>query len=242
MIKIKKINYGVDAPKVIRSLFLIGIFLLCCSLFLDENLFPPLSNILSKSSLFPGITFTITGTLMILYAKFGKFKHRDRILNLHNWKGNEQVLDVGTGLGLLMIGAAKKLTTGKSFGIDIFNTYDLSNNSIEQTKINVELESVESKVEILKESILETSFKDNSFDVIVSNLCLHNLYKKEERKKGCIEIHRILKTNGKAIISDFKNTKDYIDTFKELGMEVKDEGIYFFDTFPPLRIIVATKK
>jgi arsenite methyltransferase len=242
MIQNKKINYGIDAPKVIRNLFLIGLLLLCVSFFLDQNSFPPISTFLNKSSLFPGITFIITGLLMITYAKFGKFKHRDRILNLHDWKGNEQVLDVGTGLGLLMIGVAKKLTTGKSVGIDIFNTYDLSNNSIEQTKVNVELENVENRVEILKENILKTTFKDNSFDVILSNLCLHNLYKIEERKKGCIEIYRILKPNGKVIISDFKHTNDYIKTFKELGMEVKNEGTHFFDTFPPLTILVATKK
>lgn len=35
------------------------------------------------------------------------------------WLEDESVLGVGTGLGLLMIGAAKKLTTGKSYGIDI---------------------------------------------------------------------------------------------------------------------------
>ena len=27
--------------------------------------------------------------LMVVYAKIGKFHHRDRMLNLVNWKGNE---------------------------------------------------------------------------------------------------------------------------------------------------------
>ena len=85
------------------------------------------------------------------------------------WLEDESVLGVVTGLGLLMFGAAKKLTTGKSYGIDIFNTYDLSNNSIEQTKINAELENVSQKIDILKENILKTNFSDSSFDVIVSN-------------------------------------------------------------------------
>ena len=179
---------------------------------------------------------------MIAYSKFGKFKHRDRILNLHKWTGNENVLDVGTGLGLLMIGAAKKIKQGKSYGIDIFNKYDLSDNTIEQTKINFELENVSGNTEVISENILKTSFNDNYFDVIISNLCLHNIYKKVEREQACKEINRILKPNGKIIISDFKNTGEYKKNFEMLGMNVQKVGTYFFDTFPPLTIIIAIKK
>ena len=237
----KKLNYGIDAPKVIRNLLVIGFLLLLCSFFLPENLFPPISVFLKRSSLFPGISLIITGLLMIVYAKLGKFKHRNRILNLHEWTGNEQVLDVGTGLGLLMIGAAKKLTQGKSFGIDIFNKYDLSDNTIEQTKINIELENVANKTEILPENILKTNFSDNYFDIIISNLCLHNIYKPMERNQACIEINRILKPQGTVIISDFKNTGEYKKSFEMLGMKVQKVGTYFFDTFPPLTIIIAKK-
>ena len=232
----KKINYGIDAPKVIRNLILIGVLLLIISLFF------PVNSVYFQIGFCQSAVLILFGLLMLLNAKFGKFKQRDRILNLQNWKGDEQVLDVGTGLGLLMIGAAKKLTTGKSFGIDIFNTYDLSDNSIEQLKINAELENVLQKVEILKENILKTNFKNDQFDVVVSNVCLHNLYKVAERKQACNEIHRILKPNGKAIISDFKKTGEYKESFEQLGMTVEKSGTYFFDTFPPLSIIIATKK
>lgn len=238
----RKLNYGIDAPKVIRNLIGIGFILLLCHLFLKDEWFPPISAILHHSSLLPAICLLFTGIVMILYAKIGKFKHRDRIIDLYNWTGNEQVLDVGTGLGLLMIGVAKKLTTGKSYGIDIFNTYDLSDNNIEQTRTNVELENVTQKVEILKGNILGTQFENEKFDVIVSNLCLHNLYKQEERNQACKEMYRILKPSGQIIISDYKNTSEYIKSFEELDMKVEKIGTYFLDTFPPLTIIKATKQ
>ena len=227
----KKINYGIDAPKVIRNLLVIGVLLLVFSFFLPNDLLPPISIFLSRSSFVLGLSLIIAGFLMITYAKFGKFKQRERIINFQNWKGDEQVLDVGTGLGLLMIGVAKKLTTGKSFGIDIFNTYDLSDNSIEQTKINAKLENVLQKVEILKENILKTNFKDDNFDVIISNLCLHNLNKKDERRQACKEIYRILKPNGKAIISDYKKTNEYKAMFEKLGMIDKKRGVTFLTLF-----------
>lgn len=236
----KKVNYGIDAPKVIRNLVIIGVLIGLLTI-----LFPKIKmgdlEIITSGFIWMGITLVLVGVLMILYSKFGKFKHRDRILNMIDWKGHENVLDIGTGLGLLMIGAAKKLTSGKSIGIDIFNTYDLSDNSIEQTKRNAELENVSQKVEILNENILKTTFPNEYFDVVISNLCLHNLYKSEDRKKACAEIYRITKTKGQVVISDFKNTSEYTRTFKELGMSVQRKGKYYFDTFPPLTIIKAIK-
>jgi cyclopropane fatty-acyl-phospholipid synthase-like methyltransferase len=61
---------------------------------------------------------------MLLYARWGKFRHRDRMLNMVSWRGGEQVLDVGTGRGLLLIGAARRLSTGKSTGIDVWSAKD----------------------------------------------------------------------------------------------------------------------
>ena len=236
----KKINYGIDAPKVIRNQIIIGILLLIIYVLLSFGLLPEIA-FLKPSFISAAICLLIASFLMIAYSKYGKFRHRDRILQLHQWKGNEKVLDVGTGLGLLMIDAAKKLNSGKSYGIDIFNSYDLSDNTIEQTKNNILLENVTDKTEIISANIIKTNFNDNYFDVIVSNLCLHNIYNTEERKQACKEIFRILKTGGEAIISDFKPTGEYKKTFESLGMKVQKDGTYFFSTFPPLTIIKAVK-
>lgn len=236
----KKINYGIDAPKVIRNLVGIGILSIIIYILLSFNFFLQI-NFFKPSFFSMGVCLLIPGFLMLAYSKFGKFKHKERMLKLHQWRGDEKVLDVGTGLGLLLIGAAKKLNTGKSYGIDIFNSYDLSDNTIEQTKNNIRLENVADKTEIITENILKTNFSNNYFDVIASNLCLHNLYKPAERKQACNEIYRILKPGGEAIISDYKHTSEYKKVFEGLGMKVEKTGTYFFSTFPPLTIIKAIK-
>lgn len=237
----QKPHYGTDAPKVIRNLLVIGIILLLIAIFLPETIAPAIVNFIRSTAFFPGIFLVISGLLMIAYAKWGKFRQRERILNLHSWLGDETVLDVGTGLGLLMIGAAKRLNTGKSYGIDIYNAEDLSNNTMGQTKLNTAIEKVSEKTIILNENIIKTSFPDNTFDVIVSNLCLHNIYNEVERQDACKEIHRILKPDGIAIISDFKHTSEYRKVFQSLGMNTKKDGTFYWDTFPPLTIITARK-
>lgn len=232
----QQINYGVDAPKIIRNLFSVA------AVFYTLSVFFYLVKITLLFSVVAGSICFIEGLLMILYARKGKFRQRDRILKLINWSGNESVLDVGTGLGLLMNGAAKKLTSGKSIGIDIWNNEDLSNNSSEKTLLNAELEGVADKIEIKDENILHTNFQDNYFDVVLSNLCLHNIKGKESRKIAYTEIHRILKRDGTVIISDFMHSHEYKKEFRRLGMITEKVGTYYFDTFPPLTIIKAIKK
>jgi len=238
----KKIDYGIDAPKIIRNLFLFTIILFGIAIF-----FPVLIINSIKINLFPfeiivSIFCFLNGLLMLLYTGIGKFRQRDRMLRLINWTGNEMVLDIGTGLGLLMNGAAKRLTSGKAIGIDIWNKEDLSKNSPDKTMLNAELEGVAGKIEIKNENILHTNFQDNYFDVVISNLCLHNISDNEGRKTACTEIHRILKQNGTALISDFKHIKEYKSEFQKLGMTTEKIGTYYFDTYPPLTIIRAVKK
>lgn len=117
----------------------------------------------------------------------------------------------------------------------------LSDNTIEQTKNNIRLENVAAKTEIISENILKTNFSDNYFDIIVSNLFLHNLYKAEERKHACHENYRILKPRREAFISDYKNTGEYKKVFEDPGMKLEKKGSYFFSPFPPLTIIKTIK-
>ena len=178
---------------------------------------------------------------MIIYAKHGKFLHRDRMLGMLNWKGDEQVLDVGTGRGLLMIGAAKKLTTGKAVGIDIWSTKDLSGNAMEKTLRNADLEGVRNKIDVQSGDASTMKFPDASFDVVVSNLCIHNIPSRAGRDQACREIIRVLKPGGKAIISDFIKTGDYVKAFKAAGAVTSRTGLDFLRSFPPHRIIEVQK-
>jgi arsenite methyltransferase len=235
-----KAKYGVDAPGVIRNLALAAIALCVIAIF-----FPLIKigsvDIDASGLIWSGCGCGLGAVLMLAYSLYGKFKHRDRMLNLITWTGNEQVLDIGTGLGLLMIGAAKRLTTGKSTGIDIWNAEDLSGNNVESALRNAEIEGVRDKVEIKNENAMNMSFADESFDVILTNMCLHNIYNVEGRRIACEEIGRVLKKGGIAIVADWRHVREYKHNFDELGLSTKLLPANYLTTFPAVGMVMVKK-
>jgi SAM-dependent methyltransferase len=237
----QKTDYGIDAPGVIRNLILAAVAVLLLAWFVPVLRLGPVIIFFRPQAPAIAIPCLLAALLMVVYAKSGKFRHRDRMLKMFDWKGNETVLDVGTGRGLLMIGAAKKLTSGKAVGIDIWSKKDLSGNSMEKTLRNAEIEGVRDRVDVRNGDATAMNFADGTFDVVLSNLCIHNIPTKEGRDRACREIIRVLKPGGKAIISDFIHTGDYLKEFKSAGAEATRGGMDWVFTFPPLRIVEAKK-
>jgi SAM-dependent methyltransferase len=237
-----KPDYGVDAPAVMRNLFVIGT---ACALL---ALFSPHTLHLRGVNFHPVATFGWTGgfllaeaCLFLLYVKVGKFRHRDFMLAMHTWRGDEQVLDVGCGRGLLLAGAAKRLSTGHATGIDIWSNVDMGGNSAAATLQNLTLEGIQAHCTLLSESAAEMTFPDNTFDVIVSNLCIHNIYDKPTRTAALHQIVRVLKPGGIALISDYKLTAEYAAEFQKSGLQVEKKRGSYLTTFPPLTVVIARK-
>ena len=241
-----KPDYGVDAPYVLRNLFLFGIAGLLA------GIFGPRQVHFRQIVFLPRPMFLGTGTLLIIeallflfYVKVGKFHHRDRMLSLHPWRGDEQVLDVGCGRGLLLAGVAKRLAglngSGAATGIDIWSKEDMGGNSEAATRHNLELEGISDRCTLLGIPAQEMNFPEGTFDVIVSNLCLHNIYDRQTRRRAVRQIARVLRPGGVAILSDYKLTGEYAEQLSQAGFEVERRWGNPLYTFPPLRIVVARK-
>jgi ubiquinone/menaquinone biosynthesis C-methylase UbiE len=158
------------------------------------------------------------GCLMLYGSKVGKLRRRDRLLEFVPWTGAETVLDVGCGGGLMLIGAAKRLTTGKAVGINFWQAKDQSNNNPEATLANAGLEGVSERVEVHTSDMRSLRFEDGTFDVILSHWVVHNLEEQQDRKTAMKEMARVLKPGGYMVLADIVHNDEYADAFTEFGL------------------------
>src|ERR1700733_2557170 len=111
-------DYGIDAPGVVRNLLIAAVigwlvFGTAAFGFWSGGFnvsFPGVQ--LNFPLAGPGLGFGVGCTLMAIWmvwdSKVGKIQNREQLLRRIEWTGDERVLDVGCGRGLMLIGAAKR--------------------------------------------------------------------------------------------------------------------------------------
>jgi phospholipid N-methyltransferase len=237
-------DYGIDAPPVIRNLFLAGIASIVAGIVLNyllASIQSVLGMILLVWGLLAGASMIATGSLMLWSSKVGKLQFCERLIDSLALRGTETILDVGCGRGLLLNAAARRLTTGKAIGIDLWQSVDQSGNNREATLANARAEGVADIVEVKTGDMRELPFEDQTIDVVVSSLAIHNIPDQEGRARAVQEIARVLKPQGQVALLDFQCTDEYDHTLQALGWhEVKLSGLQF-QMFPPVRVVTGRK-
>jgi arsenite methyltransferase len=241
-------DYGLDAPPVVHSMFsrggwAFGIGLLMFLINRGEYPEPAWALFSVLGSI--GLTFLAVGGFMVWSSRVAKLKLRDELLDSLALQGDEKLLDVGCGRGLLLIGAAKRLTAGKgggkATGIDIWSDQDLSGNSADATKQNAKIEGVSDRVRIETGDARKLVYPDANYDVVVSSLAIHNIPEKEERQQAIREMWRVLKPGGKLLIFDIFKTGEYAAVLRGLGAsDVTLSGMKFLWCIPS-RVLTARK-
>jgi arsenite methyltransferase len=238
------VNYGIDAPKVVLRMFVVGTIGVVLSgvswIAVHLHWLPWAGNVVVPA-LWVGGTFLGQCGVMIWGSKVGKLRLCDKTLNSIPWRGDERVLDVGCGHGLMLLGAAKRLTSGRAIGIDIWSQEDQKSNSADATMENARREGVADRVELLNADAREIPFPPGSFDVVISSFAIHNIYDRDQRDQAIREIARVLKPGGRLAITDIRHVTEYEQVLRKLGWpDIQCHGPNFLFIIPT-RVLHAIK-
>src|SRR5581483_758751 len=80
------------------------------------------------------------------------------------------------------------------------------------------LEGVAGRVELETADMQQLPFANESFDIVLSSLAIHNIAHAQGRLQTINEAVRVLKPGGRLLLADFRATQPYPDRLRALGM------------------------
>ncbi|HEX2030794.1 MAG TPA: class I SAM-dependent methyltransferase [Actinomycetota bacterium] len=212
-------DYGIDAPRALAGYVALGVILLGLGIAFTVLGTRAFGARLLRQGVWMGPVLLLGGAFHLWGSKVGKVREAARLIDAIPWKGDERVLDVGCGRGLLLIEAAGRVPGGRAVGIDIWSAKDQSGNRPEATRHNAELAAVSDRVDVLDGDARALPFPDASFDVVVSSAVLHNLHDRAGRRRALREIVRVLRPGRGLAILDILHTGQYAHELAALGMD-----------------------
>ena len=221
-------SYGIDAPYGPAFMAVTAVFVFVMAIISGRwRMFVPGTFILAV------LGFYLHGTLR------GKFVAWAGLLDQLHLRGDERILDLGCGRGAVLLMAAQHLTTGRAVGVDLWRSFDQSGNSLEATQRNAIAEGVADRVELHTANMTALPFADNSFDVVVSSVAIHNISRRADREKAIEEAVRVLRPGGRLMIADVRGTRQYREQLVRSGM--KEVGRRRLGWLWPAPLVTATK-
>jgi arsenite methyltransferase len=230
-------DYGVDSPLTVRHMFSRGGWTLAFALIIflnNHSEYPgPTAQILAVLGLIV-VGFFAAGWVTMQSGKVTRFQIRDRLLDSLALQGEERVLDVGCGAGLMSIALAKRLKSGKVTGLD-------QSEEAGQAKENAKLEGVADKLRIDTGVSAKLVYPDNHYDSVVSFLALHNLVEADTREQIVREMFRVLKPGGRLAIFDTSHVSDYAGILRSAGAQNVGLSSVTWYGLQPARTLTARK-
>ena len=240
----RNLDYGIDSPALVRNWYHRAGWSLAGGLavwVINRQEYPATAAELLAVLAALALIFTAVGKYKVWSSREGKVRLREQLLDQLALRGDERVLDVGCGRGLMAIGAAKRLKTGKVTAIDSWNPQDLSGSSADAAKENAKSEGVSERVRFETGDARKLVYPANNFDVVISFAALHRLADDREREQAIREMLRVLKAGGRLLIFDTAETGYYAERLRASGAQDVTLSPWTFLWCLPSRSISARK-
>jgi SAM-dependent methyltransferase len=234
-VRCHKATYGIDAPYLL-PLPLLAVAGNCVQGFVSGRKTPFVA------------AAAIAGCMALgMHASLrGKFRVWSELLDGLRLRGDERVLDLGCGRGAVLLAVARRLTTGRAVGVDLWKAADQSGNRADATLRNAVAEGVDDRVELVTADMTALPFEDNRFDLVVSNIAVHNVKGGDRRNRAIDEAVRVLRPGGRLMVADLRGTRGYRDRLAAHGMtDVACRGLgwrmWWSGPWCATRLVSATK-
>ncbi|NCF75453.1 MAG: methyltransferase domain-containing protein [Xanthomonadaceae bacterium] len=148
--------------------------------------------------------------------------HSDSLIRMNYFLSEEmrintkdKILDAGCGVGAASLWLAKQYGNIEIVGINISKMQiDKANSFAKKLRIN-------NRVRFLKRNYLNTGFADESFDIVFA---IESVCHTENKNDFIKEAYRILKPDGKLILSDYFLIKNNLSKFEKRIMRLYLNG------------------
>jgi arsenite methyltransferase len=178
-----RVRYGLDAPPVVAAFVVMGL-LGTVFLILTAIASAPLLG----AGLWLGVIGWLTAALMVHSSLRGKRILRYRVLDRLPWRGDEDVVDLGTGSGLMLLGAAVRAPRGSATGIDLWRSSDQAGSRPERVLANAAALGVADRVRIVTGDISAPQLPDTCADLVLACLVIHNIHDRHRRRAAISEV------------------------------------------------------
>jgi len=196
-------SYALEVPTQVRHGLALGLLLGAGGLVLAVAGFESWRALAIGLLVVGALAAAVAVVLAAVIGEQVRMRARQRIMDAVGWRGDETVLDVGCGNGFLLVEAAKRLTTGRATGIDLWKAH-AGGQSADAVRRNAAIEGVAEKVELADVDARRMPFGDGSFDVVMSSLMLHHAGGRADREQVVAEMMRVARPGARVLLYDMR--------------------------------------
>jgi arsenite methyltransferase len=231
-------RYGVDAPRVVAVLGVLGLLCAVAALVVGVLLGGVVGAVLAGLLALWAAVFWVQTAWSVLGSLLGKRREWRRLLDGLALAGDERVLEVGPGTGPVLVEVARRVPFGRAVGVDLWRPGDQAGNSRAALVANAAAAGVGERVEVLDGDMRALPFADGTFDVVLASQAVHNL-PAADRAGAVREVLRVLAPGGRLVILDFQATEEYATVLRAAGAaDVRRSGRHW-TMHPPVRVVTA---